>query len=65
MNKHVTQTPVLVKIDSNQLALLDDLCSQLDCKCNKLINFAIKSCIEGLKNPRNLVLTHIYSSIEF
>ena len=37
----VKQTPVLVKVDSQQLESLDRLCSDLNCKRNKMINFAI------------------------
>ena len=61
----ISQIPILFKLDSHQLELLDDLCVKLGVKRNKLLNFFVMSGIKGLSEPKNFILTSIYSNIEF
>jgi len=48
----VKQTPISLKLDSYQLRKLDELCLQLGCKRNKLINFFVSQGISNLSVHR-------------
>ena len=65
MSRVVTQTAVCLKLDTVQLEKLDLLCSKLGCKRNKLLNFFIERGISAFGEPKDLILTSIYGSIEF
>lgn len=57
----VTQKPVLVKIDSQVLFLLDQLVLSIGINRNKFINFALKVAVENMAYYRESLLTSVYS----
>lgn len=56
----IKQTPISLKLDSYQLRKLDELCLQLGCKRNKLINFFVSQGISNLSSHRECALVAAY-----
>lgn len=56
----VKQTMISVKLDSYQLRMLDELCLQLGCKRNKLINFFVSQGISNLSSHRECAIIAAY-----
>lgn len=57
----ITQKAISVKLDSYQLELLDELCSNIGCNRNKLINFGVYMVNNYLRDHERCSLVSAYA----
>lgn len=58
----IKQTPICFKLDTLQLQLLDNLCNEIGCNRNKLLNFFVLQGISYLSDYKKCLLTSAYRS---